>query len=216
MYYSYVEIEYVATSFSPARTDLALKLLTPCQSQQQKWDKSCLKADWTITGEQRPLLMIFTITTQCRSNRDDLTFSGRTLWKQRYTLQNTKSGHYFIYLEATSFKDKWIIRVQCGTNCKRINIQRVKPFKEINLNNKLTQQNKKIVWLIKSTSNNKEKITHLSDVSTLFKDLRLVVSIQTNHTWHITSTQLRDHFFLIKVSFLIEPMLILHLLRQVM
>ncbi len=28
MYYSYVEIEYVATSFSPARTDLALKLLS--------------------------------------------------------------------------------------------------------------------------------------------------------------------------------------------
>jgi hypothetical protein len=27
MYYSYVELEYVATSFSPARTDLALKLL---------------------------------------------------------------------------------------------------------------------------------------------------------------------------------------------
>ncbi len=27
MYYSYVEIEYVATSFSTARTDLALKLL---------------------------------------------------------------------------------------------------------------------------------------------------------------------------------------------
>jgi hypothetical protein len=29
MYYSYVEIEYVATSFSPARTDLAVKLLNP-------------------------------------------------------------------------------------------------------------------------------------------------------------------------------------------
>jgi hypothetical protein len=28
MYYSYVEIEYLATRFSPARTDLALKLLT--------------------------------------------------------------------------------------------------------------------------------------------------------------------------------------------
>ncbi len=27
MFYSYVEIEYVVTSFSPARTDLALKLL---------------------------------------------------------------------------------------------------------------------------------------------------------------------------------------------
>ncbi len=30
MYYSNVEIEYVATSFSPARTDLALKLLRYC------------------------------------------------------------------------------------------------------------------------------------------------------------------------------------------
>jgi hypothetical protein len=31
MYYSYVEIEYVAMGFSPARTDLALKLLR-CQA----------------------------------------------------------------------------------------------------------------------------------------------------------------------------------------
>jgi hypothetical protein len=30
MYYSYVEIEYIATSFSPARADLAFKLLTAC------------------------------------------------------------------------------------------------------------------------------------------------------------------------------------------
>jgi hypothetical protein len=29
MYYYYVEIEYIATSFSPARMDLALKLLKP-------------------------------------------------------------------------------------------------------------------------------------------------------------------------------------------
>ncbi len=28
MYYSYVEIEYVDTSFSPARMDLAVKLLS--------------------------------------------------------------------------------------------------------------------------------------------------------------------------------------------
>jgi hypothetical protein len=28
MYYSYIEIEYIAMSFSPARTDLAVKLLT--------------------------------------------------------------------------------------------------------------------------------------------------------------------------------------------
>ena len=28
MYYSYVEIEYVATSFTPVRTNLAVKLLS--------------------------------------------------------------------------------------------------------------------------------------------------------------------------------------------
>jgi hypothetical protein len=35
MYYSYIEIEYVATSFSPARTDLAFKLLRKQQSCQK-------------------------------------------------------------------------------------------------------------------------------------------------------------------------------------
>ncbi len=40
--------------------------------------------------------------------------------------------------------------------------------------------------------------------------LCLVVSIQTNHTYHFTSTQLRDYFFTNMVFFLIEPMLILH------
>ncbi len=32
MHYSYIEIEYVATSFSPTRTDLAVKLLNPAYS----------------------------------------------------------------------------------------------------------------------------------------------------------------------------------------
>jgi hypothetical protein len=36
MYYSYVEIEYVATSFSPARMDLALKLLRICGESIRK------------------------------------------------------------------------------------------------------------------------------------------------------------------------------------
>ncbi len=35
MYYSYVEIEYVATSFSPTKTDLALKLLKKQESCQK-------------------------------------------------------------------------------------------------------------------------------------------------------------------------------------
>ncbi len=33
MYYSYVEIEYVATSISPARTDLALNSLSAMDSR---------------------------------------------------------------------------------------------------------------------------------------------------------------------------------------
>ncbi len=36
MYYSYVEIEYVATSFSPTRTDLAVKLLTNADDLAKK------------------------------------------------------------------------------------------------------------------------------------------------------------------------------------
>ncbi len=36
MYYSYVDIEYVATSFSPARTDLALKLLTAIGARKRQ------------------------------------------------------------------------------------------------------------------------------------------------------------------------------------
>ncbi len=35
MYYSYIEIECVATSFSPARTDLAVKLL--------KYESDCVR-----------------------------------------------------------------------------------------------------------------------------------------------------------------------------
>ncbi len=46
MYYSYVEIEYVAASFSPPRTDFPLKLLTaPNESmnihQQDKSQNMC-------------------------------------------------------------------------------------------------------------------------------------------------------------------------------
>jgi hypothetical protein len=51
--------------------------------------------------------------------------------------------------------------------------------------------------------------------STLFIDLWLVVSIQTSHMYHFTSTQLRDYFFTYMVFFLIEPMLILYSWGQV-
>jgi hypothetical protein len=37
MYYSYVEIEYVAMSFSLARTDLVVKLLSLNEAQENLW-----------------------------------------------------------------------------------------------------------------------------------------------------------------------------------
>ncbi len=45
----------------------------------------------------------------------------------------------------------------------------------------------------------------MHNLATLFIDLCLVVSIQTNRTCHITSTQLRDYFFTYMFFFLIEP-----------
>ncbi len=55
MYYSYIEIEYVAMSFSPARTDLALKLLRlgnlcSCKRETvdlgQLWVLTCIFVFW--------------------------------------------------------------------------------------------------------------------------------------------------------------------------
>ncbi len=42
MYYSYIEIEYVATSFSPARMDLAVKLL----KEQYSASSSSGRTNW--------------------------------------------------------------------------------------------------------------------------------------------------------------------------
>jgi hypothetical protein len=54
MYYSYVEIEFVATSFSPARTDLALKLLS-CKRCNMMVIKSLARhLDAYITGTPIP------------------------------------------------------------------------------------------------------------------------------------------------------------------
>jgi hypothetical protein len=47
MYYSYVEIEYVATIFSPARTDLALKLL------KKKYQHTTINMDGNGIGRWR-------------------------------------------------------------------------------------------------------------------------------------------------------------------
>jgi hypothetical protein len=48
MYYSYVEIEYVATSFSPARMDLALKLLTTKAHGHEEPGGCKITAGWGV------------------------------------------------------------------------------------------------------------------------------------------------------------------------
>jgi hypothetical protein len=47
MYYSYVEFEYVATSFSPARMDLAVKLLR---------ELPCISGYWIIGGGSKEMV----------------------------------------------------------------------------------------------------------------------------------------------------------------
>jgi hypothetical protein len=52
MYYSYVEIEYRATNFSPARTDLALKLLISLLSDPSVMNKkNFAEGHNVLTGE---------------------------------------------------------------------------------------------------------------------------------------------------------------------
>ncbi len=60
MYYSYVEIEYVATNFSPARMDLALKLLKP----NTRWNYGINSCDKGLTQEMVTTTTAVTSTMQ--------------------------------------------------------------------------------------------------------------------------------------------------------
>ncbi len=67
MYYSYVEIEYVAMSFSPARMDLALNLLT---SQCKK--KVRVGTQESVTYYAHAVDLAFTITVwKCQGGTFD-------------------------------------------------------------------------------------------------------------------------------------------------
>ena len=50
--------------------------------------------------------------------RDDHTFSSKTVWNQRYTPQNQKSGHHFIYLEDYDIQRR--MHKQSGFNVEQI------------------------------------------------------------------------------------------------
>jgi hypothetical protein len=70
------------------------------------------------TGEQRQLLMIFTITAQCGSKGLITPSVVRTVWKQRYTPQKQKSGNYFTYLENVIIQRR--MNKQSGFNAEQI------------------------------------------------------------------------------------------------
>jgi hypothetical protein len=59
MYYSYIEIEYVATSFSPARTDLALKLLRTEKEHPSASSRKLAKASKQhVKGEDQIVVLL--------------------------------------------------------------------------------------------------------------------------------------------------------------
>jgi hypothetical protein len=80
----------------------------------------------------------------------------------------------------TSVHTNQTIRVQYRNKSERMNIRRVEPFEES--------------WITVNIVN--KYISYQSP--TFLKDLCLVVSTQTNHTCHITCSQLRDFIFLLR------------------
>ncbi len=148
--------------------------------------------------------MIFTITTQCRSIGMITHSVVRTVWTQRYTPQKEKSGHYFIYLEDYIIQRQ--MNNQSGFNAEQIEKNKYPESITVWRINLITSKHSKTktVWLINQQVMIKEDYTSLK-VSTLFKNLRLVFSIQTNHACHITSTQLRDYFLSIRFFSSLSP-----------
>jgi hypothetical protein len=65
MYYSYIEIEYVATSFSPARTDLALKLLSVNKMAENGYTTIFRPGDEGVTIHKKGTLTITTSDLPC-------------------------------------------------------------------------------------------------------------------------------------------------------
>ncbi len=121
---------------------------------------------------------------------------------------NQNSGHHFMCLDNYNIQQQM---KQSGFNAEQINNDKYLESKNCSKIKITIYHNKtKTVRLSNQRVIAQEEKTYLSKFSTLFIDLRLVVSIQTNHTCHFTSTQLREHFLPIWFFFLIEPMLILH------
>jgi hypothetical protein len=135
MYYSYVAIEYVATSFSPARMDLAVKLLkaSPGASifgQDMLFDIPFI-ADCEKIGEHRQEL---TDQNTAHENEGRIDYDYKV--GQKILVRNKG-----IHCKAQSIwqKDPWTITtvhtngtimIQCGNKLEILNIRRVTPFEE--------------------------------------------------------------------------------------
>ncbi len=94
MYYSYVEIEYVATSFSPARTDLALKLL---RNQSKLCEQGSLKAACKTAQNWRKNLS--QLPNQARRRKPNKHPAGATP-------ATAKAKQGTVFAEGTQFNDK--------------------------------------------------------------------------------------------------------------
>ncbi len=146
MYYSYVEIEYVATSFSPARIDLALKLLTPCHSQQQSKMRCILSHSW-LDNNWRTKAATDDLHhhRSMQVNRDDHTFSIKNCMETKVHSVKTKIwASYHIPRKLCHSKTY----EQSGFNAEQIEKERYQESKtiwSINLNNEWTQQNKNLL-----------------------------------------------------------------------
>ncbi len=128
----------------------------------------------------------------------------RTVWKQRYTPQKQKSGHHFIYLEDNEFQ-RWMNK-QSGFNVEQIekdNYLENKTIWRLNLKWQVNTAKQKLSDLQNQQVITREDYIFLKVFHFLHR-LMLVVNIQTNHTCHLTSTQLRYYFFTYKVFFLID------------
>ncbi len=97
MYYSYVEIEYVATSFSPTRTDFALKLLRLATNLKYAprapslgWADSYYRFDMSVTSPCTPRANYQT-ALQLRLRKSDTLLHTKHLCRNAQSCTRTSS-----------------------------------------------------------------------------------------------------------------------------
>ncbi len=109
-------------------------VLTALSVTATKWDTSCLIADWTTTGKQRQLLMIFTITTQRRSKGMITHSVDRAVWTKKVHSAKTKIWTLFHIPRRYVIQRR--MNKQSGFNAEQIekdNYPKIKTVWRINL-----------------------------------------------------------------------------------